>query len=323
MARMLLAALAAALVLAAGASADGLPVLGLEDMGTEGVAGEGVRYLALPAQKASLLLRVTLPDGRIDAFSYLPGRYYTIPAVAYDGTTDGLSGDGTTLALIQPRAGFPRAATRFVVLDAKRLRVRSHVALRGDYSFDALSPDGSTLFLIHYLSPRDPNRYEVRAYDLRHGRLLPDPIVDPNEGGEEMRGAPVTRATSPDGRWAYTLYDGAGGGHPFVHALDTVQRTARCIDLHELAGRRDLGNLRLSLGGRTLAVTEAGKAVTLIDAVSFEVQEPVAVDAPTSSASAAASWLPLLGGAMIAALGAAAIAVRRRDREAPPGGASR
>jgi hypothetical protein len=286
--RVLLAAAAAALVLAAGASADGLPVLGLEDMGTQGVAGDGVRYLALPAQKATLLLRVTLPDGRIDAFSYLPKPYYTIPAVAYDGTTDGLSADGRTLVLIQPRARFPRAVTRLLLLEAKRLRIRETIELRGDYSFDALSPDGSTLFLIHYLSARDPNRYEVRAYDLRRGRLLPDPIVDPNEGGEEMRGAPITRATSPDGRWAYTLYDGAGA-HPFVHALDTVQRTARCIDLHELAGRNDLGNLRLSLEGETLSVTDASG--TVIQALGPE---------PTGRTS----WL-LVGAGALLLLGAA------------------
>ena len=44
-----------------------------------------------------------------------------------------------------------------------------------------------------------------------------------------MHGNPMTRATSADGRWAYTLYD--GNGHPFVHALDTAPATARCIDL--------------------------------------------------------------------------------------------
>ena len=59
-----------------------------------------------------------------------------------------------------------------------------------------------------------------------------------------MRGLPVTRATSPDGRWAYTLYDGAGK-HPFVHALDTVGARAVCIDLDALEGRRDIDGLRL------------------------------------------------------------------------------
>ena len=60
----------------------------------------------------------------------------------------------------------------------------------------------------------------MRAYDLVRGRLLHAPVVDPRETDEKMRGNPISRALSPDGRWAYTLYDG-GGGTPFVHALDT------------------------------------------------------------------------------------------------------
>ena len=42
---------------------------------------------------------------------------------------------------------------------------------------------------------------------------LPEPIIDPPELDEAMRGMPITRAASPDGRFAYTLYDGAGE-HP-------------------------------------------------------------------------------------------------------------
>jgi len=74
----------------------------------------------------------------------------------------------------------------------------------------ALSPDGATLYLIQYTSRRDPTRYEVRAYDLPRDRLRPGAIVDPREPDERMRGFPITRSTSRDGRWAYTLYDGAG-----------------------------------------------------------------------------------------------------------------
>ena len=43
--------------------------------------------------------------------------------------------------------------------------------------------------------------------------------------GEKMGGSPLTRATSLDGRWAYTLYDGAGRT-PFVHAPSPAAGTA-------------------------------------------------------------------------------------------------
>ena len=45
-----------------------------------------------------------------------------------------------------------------------------------------------------------------------------------------MDGYPLTRVTSADGRWVYTLYQNGGvGGYPFIHALDTVRGVAHCI----------------------------------------------------------------------------------------------
>jgi hypothetical protein len=91
-----------------------------------------------------------------------------------------------------------------------------------------------------------------------------------------MGGFPITRAMSPDGRWAYTLY--AGGDHPFVHALDTTGRTARCVDLDALDGREDLFQMRLRLGGHgsELAVVLKRKPLALVDTTSFKVSEPPA-----------------------------------------------
>ena len=145
---------------------------------------------------------------------------------------------------INPRTGFPRRSTTLAVLNTRRLTAQEVITLKGDFSFDAISPDGKLLYLVQYLSQRDPTRYLVRLYDLDAGRLLREPIIDPREVGDVMRGMPITRASSPDGRWAYTLYDGAGE-HPFIHALDTIARTARCIDLHGLVGFDLLFELRL------------------------------------------------------------------------------
>jgi hypothetical protein len=290
-------------IAAPAASADGLPVLGV-DVGADGVTvpGATVRYVALPAPRATLVARVSLTGGRVTGFRYLRGRY-TIPAIAYDGTAGGLAADGKTLVLLEPRAGFPRARTRLAVLGTQALQTHTVVTLRGDYSFDAISPDGAWLYLIHYLSPRDPTRYEVRAYDLERGRLLPEPIVDPNESGEEMRGNPLTRATSPDGRWAYTLYDGTG--EPFVHALDTVGRTARCIDLDALAGK-DLNRVRLALDRGTLSVSVRGRVAAAIDTRSFVVLDTAATASPPRDNRV--PWLPLVVAAALVAVVGAGIA---------------
>ena len=48
-----------------------------------------------------------------------------------------------------------------------------------------------------------------------------------------MRGLALSRVSSEDGRWAYTLYDG-GGDVPFIHALDTVGDKAVCIFMPQL-----------------------------------------------------------------------------------------
>ena len=254
--------------------ADGLPVLGI-DVGGSGVsttAGD-VRYVTVPAGRATVVARVATTGGQILASRLLQGRL-TIPAVAYDGSASGLSADGRALVLIQPRRAFPRARTTLVALDAATLRPRRVVELRGDFSFDAISPRGRLLDLIQYVAPDDPTRYLVRAYDLRTGRLLGRPVTDPREPGDKMRGSPITRVSSAGGRWAYTLYDGAGAT-PFVHALDTSTRSARCLDLHGLSGRNAWRlRLRLDRAGTLLTVNRGGQPLRTIDTRTFAVRLP-------------------------------------------------
>jgi hypothetical protein len=168
------------------------------------------------------------------------------------------------------------------------------------------------MYLIQYTSHQDPTRYAVRGYDMRKHELLPDPIIDPLAFGEgEMRGYPVTRATSPDGHWAYTLYDGAGG-HPFVHALNTRETTAACIDLHALDGIRDPASLRLHVaadGSDITVVNARGRPLAVIDAQTLRAGSPGA--APRGGGGIpAVLWI---GAAMLVGLGALGLMRRRRS----------
>jgi hypothetical protein len=263
-----------AVAVPAAATADGLPVLGV-DVGSQGVAARTspIRYVVLHAGRETIVARTALEGGRVFGFARLRGNF-TIPAVAYDGSASGLSADASTLVLIQPRLTFPRARTALAVLDARQLHLRKLLTLQGDFSIDAISPQGRTLFLIQYISPRDPTRYKVRAFDLRSDRLVANPIVDPHEH-DAMRGSPITRATSSDGRWAYTLYDGAGGT-PFIHALDTSRRQARCIDLPMLTRRPNLWKLRITIASdlARLTVGTARQPLALVDTSAFRASAP-------------------------------------------------
>src|SRR6476619_2059398 len=113
------------------ARADGLPVLGV-DVGSSGVTSgsEGDRYGTIPAWNKPVVERVAQNGGQVLAWRSLPGTF-TIPAVAYDGSAGGLSADGTTLVLIEPRTSFPRTTTRLLVLGSDSLRPRRLVKLKG------------------------------------------------------------------------------------------------------------------------------------------------------------------------------------------------
>lgn len=198
----------------------------------------------------------------------VPGSF-GIPQVAFDGTTEGVSRDGKTLVLAT-YAGVA-GVTSFAVLSTEPLRLRKTVKLRGNWSFDALSPDGRTLFAIEYLGTGEPLRYNVRAVSLVTGRPLGAPIVDKREPDEEMNGSPVTRVTGTDGTWAYTLY-GKPDGTAFVHALDTRHRRAACIDLPWRGVQKALWNVRMSVRGGALVLTQRGSRLASIDTRAFVVR---------------------------------------------------
>lgn len=193
-----------------------------------------------------------------------------IPAVTSTGVAGGLSPDARTLVLSQPPtyAGL-RSESRFLVVSTRGLALEKTLTLPGEFGFDALSPDGRTMFVIQHASTRDLVSYRVRAYDLVHDRLLPGVIVAKGET-ETMRGYPVARATSKSGAWVYTLYHRTSG-KPFIHALGTTQRRAVCIDLRwqPPADQVWRTKLRLSADGRRLLVRSSGATVATIDTTSF------------------------------------------------------
>jgi hypothetical protein len=190
------------------------------------------------------------------------------PRVTFGGAVEGLSADGKSLVLVRRTHGALVSPTRFVILDPKTLHVRKTVAIPGRFAFDALSPDASRLYLIEYVSVVGELRYRVRGYDLAAGRLEQGVIADKRSGWTAMQGEPLTRATSGDGTWAYTLY--GNDTKPFVHALNTAQGYAVCIDLPLGPAAADGSRLRLD-GARLTVVAKGGRAGAVIDTRSLQV----------------------------------------------------
>jgi hypothetical protein len=254
-------ALVLLLVLPSVALADGGPVTAFQ--GGTGVTVGADRYVALGLRHRTLIERSTRYG--VDSWRAIPGSW-GVPGVTFNAGT-GLSGDGRTLVLAGITNRYPQRRSRFAVLDAHRLRVRARFALPGFYTVDAVSPHGRFLYFTHYTNARGTD-YEVRAYDVAFHHLLRDPIVDRREPDEKMVGIAIDRVSSPDARWAYTLYQRPEGGS-FVHALDTTGRRAFCIDLDELRFD-DPADVPLSLTGPLLRVGDQA----IIDTRSFAVLEP-------------------------------------------------
>lgn len=265
----------AALALAGGAGAVG-PSLPAVDGGT-GIAttGGALRYVTrLAGQSTRLAARV---NGRTVRTAPLAGGW-GIQMATLDGALTGLSPNGRVLVLsdnIHP-TGSLRAGSRFDVIDTHAFTVTRTIALRGDFSVDALSPQGDMLYLIHHLSQANATKYQVVAYDLNAGRLLPGVIADKSQAGWLMVGFPITRAVSPGGRWVYTLYR-QDDNYPFVHALDTVRHTAACIGLPaKWATAPDwISTAKLELTAGKLAIrTNGGATRFLLDTRTFRLTKP-------------------------------------------------
>jgi len=265
---LVVAAIGAALVMAAGALGAG-PWPGLAPVA---VSPSGkVRYTAVRSGFSTQLKAIRVADGAVVASKKVDG-IFGIPAVTLNGDAGGLSQSGRLLVLGEPPDySTIRARSRFLVVSTGSLAVRKRILLNGDFGYDALSPDGRTLYLIEHQSMTNAIRYAVRAYDLRTMRLVPGAIVDKREPGEKMTGMPVTRATSARGTWVYTLYM-RDREQPFIHALNAANRTAFCIDVPWKAGD-DVwkARLRLASGDRRLEVVVSGKTVAKVDTTTLEV----------------------------------------------------
>jgi hypothetical protein len=271
------------------------------------------RYVAVVSNNGTVIERIRVANGAVVNWTSLPG-FWGIPAPTPTGG-EGITRDGKRLVIATQGS----LTTQFAVLGARSLRVFDRFTLEGNFAFDALAPDGDTLYLIQHVDSSNINRYVVRSYDLSSHTLQPGRIADKSQQGWVMQGSAVTRATSGDGRMVYTMYS-RPGGYPFIHALDTRQGSAHCIGLPWRGDQAPLFNARLTLAdnGRTLAVRlKGGRTWLTMNTGNWRLTH-----APHPQAGGSSWRWPLAGtgvaGAFALALGLVLLGRRRHPKEAVP-----
>jgi hypothetical protein len=237
--------------------------------GGEGVMSKDglLRYVALKSGTDTSLRAVRRTDGSVAMSQTISGSF-GVPMLTYKGPGGGLFRDGS--AIVLQSTGYA-ANTTFQVINTSDLAARSTIALKGTFAFDALSPDGSTMYLIQHTTVDDLQHYVVRAYDLKEGTLLPGKIADKTQKGWVMEGFPAARATAADGRWVYTMYWNPNG-FPFVHALDTVAGVAHCVGFAATSPSGALLDYKLGVKGNKLMIRSRGGVLyRVIDRTTWKV----------------------------------------------------
>jgi hypothetical protein len=159
----------------------------------------------------------------------LPGNY-ELPPATISGLPGGLSQNGHWLVLqsLDQASDGTVSATHLVLVETSFGRPMQQFDLQGYFQFDAVSNDGSRIFLIQYISPTE---YYVRQFDIGIRQLNPTIIFDKSDGGAAMVGLRLSGIASPDGQWLYSLYVRQDKS-PFIHALSlNGNLIAFCIDL--------------------------------------------------------------------------------------------
>ena len=220
----------------------------------------------------------------------------------------GLSPNGRWLVLV----GESAASSRFALIDTALLKLAAVAEVPGAFGYDAISDDGTSLYLVERIGPQTANElgvsaaysYRVRVYDVPSAKLSETLVVDVKLAGQLtgdnnaetrvdgiMRGIYQSSVPSADGRWNFSFYYNPGRG-PFIHVLHLDSRSAFCIlDLPVVPGgyEKRLGwSLALTPSGQTLyAVNGALGLVSSIDAATLKVMRTTTIAGlPSSSATA-------------------------------------
>jgi hypothetical protein len=242
--------------------------------------------------------RGTTLVSELDVQQEPPGRSQSIdgdwrlPTIGADPAPMGVSADGRTIVLVEGGPGAGDGRSRFVILSRSFDAKPRIVELDGSFEYDALSPDGATLYVIEHLAAPPEGHYQVRAVDTASGTLREGVVVDKQNLNEPMAGYPIAQLRQPNG-FVFTLYRGAE--HPFIHALSSADGWAICIDLpatgaDDAAAALDWGLTASADGHAVFAVNATLGLVAEVDPNDLSVRRSARFEAPQSAAISLAKF---------------------------------
>lgn len=173
----------------------------------------------------------------------------------------------------------PREYTSINVVWSEGREPRNYT-LKGNFEPETFSTDETTLFLLEFFPPTDPDRYFVRQLDLETGDITGVVTPDQELGIElnpEMRGHARAQVMAPDGSFLFSLYTIESGETPvhdpadphtdrwaFVHTLNLKEKWSHCIFLPVPFGTA-------AESAMSLAISGDGKDLFVIDAATENV----------------------------------------------------
>ena len=265
---------------------------------------DGSVYYALEGSSPTTLRWAEAKTGRPITQLTLPGAYAFANETGPAPT--GFSPNGRWLVLV----GDTGAKSSFAVVDTSLVRLAAFAEVPGPFSYDAISDDGTSLYLIEKITPEVARElpgvnaaygYRVRVYDVPAGKMSDTLVVDVKLAAQTdgnnaetrldgiMSGIYQSSVPSRDGRWNFSFYYNPSRG-PFIHVLHLDSRSAFCIlDLPLVSGgyEKRLGwSLALTPSGQTLyAVNGPLGLISVIDAATLKVGRTATVSGLPASAA--------------------------------------
>ena len=219
-------------------------------------------YTAIPRGKQTVITVTNMLTGATIRSMTVDGAYST---AGQNYANAVLSADGHWLALRQLQQ--TGEISTIVLVDTQAGKVTKTIVLNGTFDLDAVSPDGSRIYLLERQNDA-AGHYTVRLYQVDRGQLAPYPIIDKRDLDPNMVGNPLTRQISPDGKIAYTLYTNTASNRAFIHILPLASdyQGARCIDL-PVGKLTDLRYYTLALSSDGLTLYAANGAMGVISEI--------------------------------------------------------